>query len=628
MLGTQGTLREGHHQGVGTHECEARMHEQVAHLDHRVFELQSLLKAGAALYSELDLESLYTMMIAMICERAGTDEVVVICHDEEQKQLVVEAKHGLEKEVVGLTFPARDGILWRLVVAGEPFSVMDRYGQPRFPEVFARYQLEMLGVLWVPMVITGRVIGVLALGPKRGGKMYREDEFRFLATLASQSAAAVSTARLYQSIAIARRDLDRSLHNLSMLFDVTRALGAISDLTRLLRLILSRAIDAVDAEKGSLMLLDEVSEELVIRVVFGLPDKEVEEKINSGEISCKRFRRGEGVAGKVLDTGQAIRVDDVRDERNFTQRSNSHVRSILCVPLRVDDDVIGVINITNRKTHEPFSQEDEQILEALSHQAAVAIARTRLYEAAITDSLTGLYVRRFIMHRLTEEVRRARRYGSSMVLIMADIDHFKAVNDTYGHPAGDAVITATAHVLRQSLRIHVDVIGRYGGEEFMMLLPQTDGEGGICAAERLRVAVEALEVEIGDGTKLKVTMSFGVTSLAQPAHEEKVSLVIQRADDALYRSKKGGRNCVSYEEPPEPSSNIAAPPCEEGANAAANAAANIAETNGVEESDSETNLSKENLDKEVTADVQEGSLGAEGKAGLPAQSEAGSALSL
>jgi hypothetical protein len=120
----------------------------------------------------------------------------------------------------------------------------------------------------------------------------------FLAALAGQAAVAFHTALLHEINTVARRELDRSLHKLSMLFDVTRALGAVSDLTRLVRLILERAIAAVEAEKGSLMLRDDATDELVVRVVSGLPDPETERRINEGEIQCTRLRRGEGVAGR------------------------------------------------------------------------------------------------------------------------------------------------------------------------------------------------------------------------------------------------------------------------------------------------------------------------------------------
>lgn len=536
------------HAIVKTHGFELDLEEQSAELDRRIFDMQALLKAVEALHNELHLESLSRLLLAMARERLLVSQAAILLHDEKEGVLKVHVEHGLGEEVKDISFPAEDGILWRLLLAGEPFSVVDLRGRPRFQETFEQHNLGALeGLQWVPLVMPNKVVGVLSLGGSR--RRVGPQDMTFLGHLASQAAVAINTAQLYESIQIARKDLDRSLHKLSMLFDVTRALGAVQDLTRLLRMILKNAIDSVDAEKGSLMLLDEPTDELVIRVVFGLPDKEVERKINDGEIECKRFGRGVGIAGNVLETGEPVRVNDVDENKGFVNREGSQqVRSILCVPLKVEQETIGVINITNRKSGGAFGEEDEEILGALANQAAVAIARTRLYEAAITDGLTGLFVRRFATHRLNEEVKRARRYGNPLSLIMCDIDHFKRVNDTWGHQAGDEVIIAASAVLKAEMREDIDVAGRYGGEEFMLILPATTGRDAAVAAERLRAAIESTVVDIGGGKTLSKTMSFGVAELAADGTGE---TLVGRADEALYASKEGGRNRVTLAGPTE-----------------------------------------------------------------------------
>ncbi len=522
-----------------------KLYEANAKLDQRIFDLSALLKAGAALHDELQVDALCRLLLAMCKERTQVEQMAVLLHDEESGRVKVALAEGLPSEIYDLSFPDDDGILWRLLGAGEPFSVVDLRGEPRFPRIFGANNLEQLnGQLWIPLVMPGEVVGVLSLGLKRSGQSVTEEQFDFLASLASQAAVAINTARLYQRIAVARAKLDRSLHQLSLLFDVTRALGAVSDLTRLLRLILERAIAAVDAEKGSLMLLDDAEEELVVRVVFGLPDKEVERKINDGEIECRRFKRGEGVAGWVLQTGEVLRVNNTESEGSFTDAEGSHTQSILCVPLSVDDETIGVINITNRIADGDFGSEDEEILGALADQAAVAIARARLYEAAITDGLTGLYVRRFTLHRLREELRRARRYGNDLTVVMCDIDHFKKVNDTWGHPAGDAVLVKVAEIITAQLRVEVDVAGRYGGEEFLLVLPETSLNSGVVAAERLRSVIEATDISVAGDETIRVSMSFGLAQFHSESGEA-ADAVIARADSALYESKGAGRNCVT-----------------------------------------------------------------------------------
>ncbi len=512
-----------------------------ADIDRRLFDMESLLTAVQALHNELDLDALSELFVAMVAERLQVRDVALLLHDEWNARLRVTRIGDLPREAHDVSLPATDGILWRLILTGAPFSVIDLSGKPRFPETFERERLDLLrGRVWLPLVMPGKVIGVLSLGASTRPPL--PTDLHFLTHLASQAAVAINTARLYQTMTTARRDLDRSLYKLSLLFDVTRALGAASDLTRLLRMILERAISSVSAERGSLMLLDESTEELVVRVVHGLPDAEAERRINNGEIECTRFKRGEGVAGTVLETGIPQRIDDPDASEDFTHRERSpRVKALLCVPLMVDDEAIGVINISNRRRGGAFGDEDLEMLEALASQAAVAIARTRLYEIAITDGLSGLYVRRFAVHRLGEEVRRARRYAQPLTAIMCDVDHFKVVNDTWGHPAGDEVIRRVASLIQQELRADIDIAGRYGGEEFLLVLPHTGVHEGAVCAERIRRVIDEARIAV-DGGELHKTMSFGVAELGP---DDGADDLIKRADAALYASKRGGRNRVS-----------------------------------------------------------------------------------
>ncbi len=512
-------------------------------LDRKVFDLQALLKAGEALYDVLKIAPLCDLLMAMCRERARVNKLAVLVQDDEVDPPVlrVRATHGLPEEASEIIAPATDGILRRLLLAGEPFSIIDPAGRPRFPYIFDEHGLETLeGQLWIPLVMPDRLVGFLSVGLDIDGRPISADDQAFLSALCSQAAVAINTANLYEGIEVARRRQARSFHQLEILFDVSKKLGEVSNLQEMLSIILGKAIGAVEAEKGSLMLVDEGSDELVIRVVEGLPPK-VQKKINEGEIKPRRFKRGEGVAGSVWENGVIQRVNNIEADGDFTAREDTYARSLLCVPLIADDEVIGVINITNRKNNQPFVDADESILRALADQAAGAITKARLYQDAITDGLTGLCIRRFAMHRLREEVKRAQRYDKALSVIMCDIDHFKVVNDTYGHPIGDAVIVGCAQSILKSCRQGIDVAGRYGGEEFLIVLPETDLEGGRIAAERLRQLFAGIETPLDDGGVLKKTMSFGVTVFGPGDTAESL---VKRADEALYASKEGGRNCV------------------------------------------------------------------------------------
>lgn len=181
------------------------------------------------------------------------------------------------------------------------------------------------------------------------------------------------------------------------------------------------------------------------------------------------------------------------------------------------------------------------VTDVATNRHQLQAANVQLQNLSNTDRMTGLYNRGYWEECLKLEYARHCRYNNPTTLVMFDIDHFKKVNDTYGHPAGDAVIKRVAQILRDHVR-DVDIAGRYGGEEFSVLLPDTEKTGGRVFAERLRQAIEAQEV-IHDGHTIKFTISLGVADLSQPASEYKT--LIEWADQALYASKKGGRNLVS-----------------------------------------------------------------------------------
>jgi len=328
--------------------------------------------------------------------------------------------------------------------------------------------------------------------------------------------------------------------NVSLLYNVSSAMNFINDSEKLLNLILDKAIEAIIAERGSLMLLDDKTDELMLRVVRGLkeelPKKNVILKI------------GEGIAGRVVETNQPMLVNEGHLDPRFKHFKESaererKVRSMVCVPLTIADKAFGVINIVNKLTPDAqFDESDLKLLQALAAQAAVAINNAKLYELAITDGLTKLYIHRYFQARLEEEIVRARRYGSKLSLVMFDIDHFKSFNDTYGHQQGDIVLVEVAKLIKNTIRSNIDIAARYGGEEFAIVLPETDSEGARIFAERLRKTVEAHKVP-GQKEYLQVTISLGVSTY--PDHAKERLLLIKKADDALYASKEGGRNRVT-----------------------------------------------------------------------------------
>jgi diguanylate cyclase (GGDEF)-like protein len=173
------------------------------------------------------------------------------------------------------------------------------------------------------------------------------------------------------------------------------------------------------------------------------------------------------------------------------------------------------------------------------------IANAELTRLATTDFLTGVWNRRRFMELGEAEVARVRRSGRCFGAVMMDVDHFKAVNDTYGHDAGDNVLRALAEACVDRLR-NVDIVGRMGGEEFALILPETDPKGAKMTVERLREYLGELTIPVDSGT-LNVTVSAGVTTVQGP--KDSIESALKRADAALYEAKDSGRNrTVAYEE--------------------------------------------------------------------------------
>ena len=337
--------------------------------------------------------------------------------------------------------------------------------------------------------------------------------------------------------------LQKSLYNISILYNISQAVNFIDDLKRLLQVILSKAIDTLEAEKGSLMLYDYSQNSLQVRVVYGLQDKKVEEGINNGIIQCSKIKAGEGVAGMVfLERKPIITNLGSADPRFIVKDILTNTHSRLCVPLIAKGEAIGVINITNKKNGKLFNQKDLEFMTSLANQAAIAIDNAKLYELATKDGLTKLYIYRHFYTLLENEIRRCARYKRDMSLLMLDIDNFKNVNDTYGHLIGDQILRELSRVIAETVR-KIDIPARYGGEEFVVILPETTKDDAVVIAERLRKNISKITVAANETTTISPTTSIGVAQYPYDGVDPKT--LINAADTALYHSKNNGKNIVS-----------------------------------------------------------------------------------
>ena len=504
--------------------------------DRRVVELTSLLEAVRTLSNILDHSKLYSALSGILREKIGISTVAIFVYHKKSESLELAFSHGLGDP--NFEFEREEGPLWHNILRNEPFGIADASGKQHFREFSQkRYFERFRSGLCVPLNMGRKVIGFLAIGEKNNGKPFDDFEMDFLKQISMHTSICINTCRLYVKRNKEHEDLNRTLYNLSLLYDIARAMTYITDLKSLLKYILTRAVKISDAEKGSIMLHDTSTDLLDIRVLKGMEDKDYQKKVNNNEIECKSFKPGEGVAGKVFKTGKAMIINNAEEDTTFVEWDSSFVRSIACIPMAVYKDVIGVINVTNKKGEGEFSEQDVEILKAVADQSAVAINKAQLWELAVTDSLTGLFIRRYFMAKLEEEFHRSKRYSKVFSIVMTDIDKFKEINDIYGHPIGDRVLKAVGVFLQKNIR-DVDISARYGGDEFVMLLPESDKGEAYSFAERLRERVSQLKQE----DLPKLTMSFGIASY--PADEKNIEGIINKADEAMYSAKETGRNRV------------------------------------------------------------------------------------
>lgn len=381
-----------------------------------------------------------------------------------------------------------------------------------------------------PLAVTGELQGVLFFIDRE----FTADDYLLVELL---------TGRAVQRLAMLRQAEEYSQRNLlsRRLLSMINSLP-LSDGQDLYDRILQVASELAGATSGSLMLLDERREYLRIRSAIGL-SQPITQAIT--------IRLGTGIAGTVAKTGQPLLVSDIeQDARVATiNRPRFATKSFISLPLGTRVQVTGVLNLSDKKNRGIFTAEDLELLNPFVNHVAALVQRNSaqdqillLERLCITDPLTELYNRRFLERRMQEEINRSMRTSLPLSVMLIDLDHFKCYNDLNGHVAGDAALKKVAGVLCTAVR-EMDVVTRYGGEEFCVLLPGTSKDEAMAVASRIRRDIEA-EIFHGE-EKLplgRLTASIGISS--HPEDGITAVALINTADIALYTAKAGGRNRI------------------------------------------------------------------------------------
>ncbi len=335
---------------------------------------------------------------------------------------------------------------------------------------------------------------------------------------------------------------DNRNKKLKALLDVASIISSSLDKREVLKRILLQTKELMECDRSSVLLVDSTTNQLKFEVVT---DEKEMEYLNE---VC--LNMGEGVAGKVWEYGRSILIKDVEKDIRFSQKADEKTKttttSLIASPLVVKGNIIGVMEAMNKLDGSSFTQFDTEIFENLAIHAAIAIENADLYKAGISDRMTDLFNHSHFKTRLYAEINRVKRYKLDLSLALFDIDNFKHFNDTYGHQLGDKVLKKVASIIQANSRDQVDIPCRYGGEEFAVILPETSKEGAIYFAERIRKAVETMQIDF-EGEQLSVTISGGIATFPNiEIHNS--NHMLKLADTALYFSKKNGRNQINYYE--------------------------------------------------------------------------------
>jgi GGDEF domain-containing protein/tetratricopeptide (TPR) repeat protein len=343
----------------------------------------------------------------------------------------------------------------------------------------------------------------------------------------------------------ARRPVsETTLGELRPILDVVKKINSELDLRKLIAMILDTAIEFCNAARGTIVLFE--GEKYKVEVARDRSKKDL------GRVDVGLSRT---VLALVRESGKPVIAEDARSDPRLglvDSVQQNELLSILCVPLRLKRRLVGAVYLDNTDVVGAFRAREIELAEVLTDHAAVAIDNAYLHARAKHDALTSLYNHPHFEGILESEVARAKRHGHPCGVLMMDVDHFKTINDTLGHEAGNEVLRAVARVLAQTLRsadlvARVDerrtppVVARYGGDEFEVILPETSREGVRRAADRILEAVRDTAIT-HEGKPVALTLSIGGAVFPDDAPDARELCL--KADEALYAAKRAGRNCV------------------------------------------------------------------------------------
>lgn len=499
---------------------------QKGYYEKRFYQIQSVLEAAAPSFLPDRREDMYRYVFNAMAVLFDVDTACVLERYDTQAYRAV-AAFGRRKDLVS-AWTASDSlnIIKRVVTDRRPeacdsISDMQKIGLPE----------GITSIHIFPMTIGDNVFGLLCVFNTR----IPRETVKLLSLLANQISFVIEGMK-------AEEHLKKKIEGFDVLEEVYKTIAPMLNQEELYNTILYKSTELVGAEQGSLMILSGENT-LDVKAAKGI-DKSILENI--------KVKPGEGISGAVIEKGEPIMAKDIEsDAALFVRKSRPRYRtkSFISIPLKIGSRTIGVLNISDKITGEVFSKEDMHLLLSFAYYASIALERGTYYKMtedlkklSITDTLTGLFNRRYFQERLFEEAERSKRHNELFTLFVMDIDDFKAFNDTYGHLAGDEALKKVAHAIVDGIRA-IDVATRFGGEEFSIILPYTTKASSYAIAERIRRNVQDIRF-FGKDIPPDHVMSISIGVAEFPSDADAAENLINRADRAMYLAKARGKNRI------------------------------------------------------------------------------------
>jgi len=476
-----------------------------------------LYDAGQAVLSTFDLDEVLQRILGIAHDYFHLRNVAIVLLDQQSQQLYVRSQIGWDEGQDKVRLSPGQGITGAAALKKQPVYAPDVSKDPRYYCSAKSTRSELA----IPLMVRDEVVGVLDCQSDQLDP-FDPETIDLLTLFSTQASMALQNARLYSL----EQQRARQLQAINAIAQQTTA---VLELEELLDRVCQLIQDAFRVSHVSLFLRED--HDLVLRAHHGT----LTPRIPQGG----RFPASNEPWASILSSGRTATESDLRSATTlkFFAESASRMR----IPLVSFGQTLGILALDSSQP-DAFRDGDLQSLESVADICATAIQNAhyveRVKQLAYLDGLTGIFNRRFFELRIMEEIERARRYGTGMAVIMADIDQFKRLNDEFGHVLGDEVLRQVSSLFHQQLR-KIDVVCRYGGEEFAILLTQTSAQHAMNIAEKLRKMVAGWQFP---GVPRTVTISAGAAAF--PDHGITRDDLVRAADAALYAAKQAGRNRV------------------------------------------------------------------------------------